>query len=97
MPPQPDLAYAEWDGWDDWLGVMRSYADAKAVVAGLGVLTQEQWWAVTREQPERLSALRVPSRPHIFYAAEWEGYSDWLGLPDTPLVLPRGYLGDAAD
>ena len=33
--------------------------------------------------------MRLPSRPHIYYKAEWRGYDHWLGLPDEPLTLPR--------
>ena len=61
----------------------------------LGVRSQEQWWAVTREQSELLLKLRIPARPHLFYRKEWKGYDEWLGLPET-LPSPRGRRGHAS-
>jgi len=92
LPSRPDLAYpAEWQGWDDWLGVLLPFAEARAAVSRLGVLSQEHWWAVARERASLLQQLRVPARPHIYYAKEWRGYDDWLGKPETTLVMPRDY------
>lgn len=91
MPDQPDAAYDEFDGWDDWLGVPLSYDEARSKVGELGIPSQEAWWAFSREQHRLLMRLRVPGRPHIYYVKEWNGYDEWLGLPDTPLVLPSGY------
>ena len=42
-------------------------------------------------QAPLLQKLRVPARPHLFYAAEWKGYDYWLGRSDTPLVFPTNY------
>jgi hypothetical protein len=33
----------------------------------------------------------TPLRPHLYYAEQWQGYTHWLGQPETPLVLPRNY------
>lgn len=96
MPSKPDVAYSEqWQGWDDWLGVPLSFNEACAVVATLNVMSQEQWWAVAREQAALLQTLRVPARPHIYYAAEWQGYDHWLGRPETPLIFPQNYGKDS--
>jgi hypothetical protein len=92
MPSHPDRAYpADWQGWDDWLGVPLSFDEARAVVASLHIQSQEHWWVVAREQATKLQRLRVPARPHLYYAEQWLGYTHWLGLPETPLVLPRDY------
>ena len=92
LPNQPDVAYPEdWLSWDDWLGVPLSYSEACAVVAKLGVTSQEQWWAFARERADVLTDLRVPAQPHLYYASEWRGYDEWLALPVIPLVLPSNF------
>ena len=90
MPNQPDEAYAAsgWQGWDDWLGVMLPYEAARDVVREMGILSQEQWWAVVKLEAPKLQRLRVPARPHLKYPREWQGYDTWLGLPETPLTFP---------
>ena len=91
LPDQPDEAYPEWQSWDDWLGVPLSYSEACAVVAELGVASQEHWWAFARERADLLGDLRVPALPHLYYSSEWQGYDEWLALPGTPLVLPKNF------
>ena len=90
MPNQPDEAYAAsgWQGWDDWLGVMLPYEAARDVVREMGILSQEQWWALVKLEAPKLQRLRVPARPHLKYPREWQGYDTWLGLPETPLTFP---------
>jgi hypothetical protein len=92
LPDEPQAAYDEWVSWEDWLGRPLGYEEAREVVSGLGVRSQQQWWAFTREQADELIELRVPSRPHLYYANEWRGYDHWLSLPEQPpLVLPRDW------
>ena len=93
MPNEPDLVYAEWKSWDDWLGVPLSYEDARAEVQKLGIESQELWWAFSREEATRLQDLRVPSRPHLYYSTEWQGYDHWLSREEQQLVLPRNWPG----
>lgn len=71
MPDEPNRAYEEWTSWDDWLGVPLSYEEARQAVAELDVLSQEAWWAYSREHSDELLSLRVPSRPHLYYRDEW--------------------------
>ena len=90
MPEDPQVAYSEkWVDWDDWLGVPLPFEEAQRVASTLGVVSQEMWWAVTREQASLLLRLRLPSRPHIYYRDEWQGYDKWLGKADVPFALPR--------
>ena len=91
VPDEPDTAYNEWKGWEDWLGIPLGYEEARTVVAELGIQSQELWWAYSREHADDLQTLRVPSRPHIFYKEEWMGYDHWLSLPERPLVLPSSF------
>jgi hypothetical protein len=89
IPEQPDQVYAEWLGWDDFLGVLLPYEDAKLVAASLGVASQEEWWRFVRTNDRLLLSLRIPASPHIFYRDQWRGYDDWLGKPTTPLFFRR--------
>ena len=90
MPSQPNLMYADdWLGWDDWLGTMLPFEEARACARQLGITTQEAWWALVSERPEFVSDLRIPARPHIVYRSQWLGYDDWLGLEPTTLYAPR--------
>lgn len=91
MPDEPDKAYEEWDSWDDWLGVPLGYDEAREKVADLGVKSQEAWWAFSREHSDELLSLRVPSRPHLYYRQEWQGYDHWLSMPERPLTLPKDW------
>ena len=95
MPLHPDVQFREWQGWEDYLGVPLSFSEAKEVIADLPddvrPLTQEMWWAFSREQHELRLRLRVPARPHLFYRREWAGYDDWLGLSGEPLVFPADW------
>lgn len=93
LPEDPEAEYEDsWTSWDDWLGVPLSYTDARKVVRSLGVAGQEHWWAYAREHDTLLLKLRVPSRPHLYYSDQWNGYDEWLGLESRPLVLPRSFL-----
>lgn len=93
MPDEPDKEYPEqWVSWDDWLGRPLPYEEACAVVATLGVPSQEVWWVYVRENAAKLQSLRVPARPHLYYRKEWKGYDHWLSLPERPLTLPSDYF-----
>ncbi len=94
MPSRPDLMYEEeWEGWDDWLGTMLPFDEARrlahTVCRTLGVDSQESWWALVAERPGFVASSRLPARPHIVYAASWRGYDDWLGRNETTLFAPR--------
>lgn len=90
VPERPDVVYAEeWQGWDDFLGVLLPYDDAKTVAASLGVGSQEEWWTFVRANDKLLLRLRIPASPHLFYRCEWQGYDEWLGKEVTPLYFRR--------
>ena len=94
LPESPEKEYdADWQSWEDWFGIPLPYEEARKRASQLGVVSQEHWWAYTREHASELLGLRIPSRPHIYYASDWRGYDEWLGLPETgPLVFPRHYF-----
>lgn len=89
MPSAPDEMYAaEWLGWDDWLGCMRTYEDARAEVRKFGIATQEEWWRFVDEDASILLEMRVPARPHIYYD-DWQGYDHWLSQAEAVMYPPR--------
>ena len=82
MPSRPDEMYAEeWVSWEDFLGVLLPFDEARAVVHTLGISTQEA------EESVRMAELRVAARPHIVYADQWRGYDDWLGVEERILYF----------
>jgi len=88
IPADPHHTYANegWAGYGDWLGTgfvsfrmrqLRSFADARAFVRGLGLKSHLEWSAYCKsgKKPDD-----IPAAPHLTYANEgWAGYGDWLG------------------
>jgi hypothetical protein len=93
MPNEPDRMYAdEWLGWDDFLGEMRDYEEARAEVRKFGIQSQEEWWEFVDTAGDMLADARVPARPHLFYPSrrdqKWLGYDHWLSRDETVLYAP---------
>lgn len=90
MPSDPEAMYAEeWQGWDDFLGVILKFDEARDVVRVLGLQNQEEWFRFAEQDPVRLRALRLPVKPRVYYRDQWKGYDHWLGLPETTLYVPK--------
>lgn len=89
MPNHPEEMYAEeWQGWDDFLGLILDFEEARKVVAELGLQTQEDWYQFVEEDAVRLRELRLPARPAFYYSRQWQGYDHWLGLPERTIYVP---------
>ena len=44
LPNDPQVVWAaDWKGWDDWLGVMLPFGEARAVVRSLGLASEEEY------------------------------------------------------
>jgi hypothetical protein len=44
LPKDPDIAWAsEWRGWEDWLGVTLPFAEARELVRGLGLASEQEY------------------------------------------------------
>lgn len=73
VPSHPDEMYApEWVSWEEWLGLMRSYPDAKSLVAMLRIKNLDDYILFVRSDSKRAEGLRIPVRPDIFYKDEWD-------------------------
>ena len=47
LPKNPEVMYKDsWQGWDDFLGVMRSFEEARGLSRGLGLKSEEEWEAL---------------------------------------------------
>lgn len=95
VPSDPEAMYAEeWQGWDDFLGCILPFSKARLVSRMLGLQSQEAWYAFVEDDPVRLRSLRLPALPSIYYSSEWQGYEDWLALPNETLYLPREWSAE---
>ncbi|KAL3757250.1 hypothetical protein ACHAWU_008411 [Discostella pseudostelligera] len=73
VPTYPDEMYApEWVGWDEWLGLMRSYNDTQQLAASiLGLKSLEEYYFFVKSDSKRAEGLRIPLRPDLYYEDEW--------------------------
>jgi hypothetical protein len=73
VPTYPDEMYApEWVGWDEWLGLMRSYNDTQQLVTTiLGLKSLDEYFIFVKSDSKRAEGLRIPLRPDLYYENEW--------------------------
>jgi hypothetical protein len=73
VPSYPDEMYApEWIGWDEWLGIMRSYDDTKNLASNvLGLKSLDEYFIFVKSNNKRAEGLRIPVRPDMYYKDEW--------------------------
>ena len=78
LPSQPERSYKDqWKSWPVFLGKpsFYTYAQAKAVVAEMGITGVNDYRARRKEDP------RLPSNPHVYYRDEWKSWPVFLGKP----------------
>lgn len=82
LPTRPDLMYPnDWVSWEEFLGIMRSYDDAKSIVKLIGLHNQTEYEQFVLADPKRAEGLRIPARPEIVYKEKgWVSYDDYVGL-----------------
>jgi hypothetical protein len=88
IPAAPHKTYRDdgWISWNDWLGNgkervlakdMLPFTEGRAVVRGLELKGQKEWWAWSKSG-QRPSD--IPGCPHQTYRNDgWISYPDWLG------------------
>lgn len=80
VPSYPDEMYApEWVGWDEWLGLMRSYDDTKNLASTLGLKSLDEYVIFVRSNNKRAEGLRIPVRPDIYYKDQWIDEDTFFG------------------
>ena len=90
----PNVYKVEWQGWDDWLGVVQDsedylpFEEARSFCQQHGFTTRREYfsWCDSAEQ-----ARRIPRDPRKIYPSQWKGWTDWLGIKGRP-VFRRGPL-----
>jgi hypothetical protein len=75
VPSYPDEMYEpEWDSWEEWLGLMRSYEETQSLARNvLHLKSLDDYILFVRSNPKRAEGLRIPVRPDLFYKMEWTG------------------------
>jgi hypothetical protein len=84
IPTNPNLEYAEWAGYGDWLGNpgrrrggWQPFKEARAFVHSLDLKSKEEWREYCRSGKKPAD---IPVYPNETYAeAGWAGTGDWLG------------------
>eukprot|EP00569_Conticribra_weissflogii_P016665 CAMPEP_0171402378 /NCGR_PEP_ID=MMETSP0880-20121228/8513_1 /TAXON_ID=67004 /ORGANISM="Thalassiosira weissflogii, Strain CCMP1336" /LENGTH=215 /DNA_ID=CAMNT_0011917037 /DNA_START=75 /DNA_END=722 /DNA_ORIENTATION=- len=83
LPSQPEKMYAsDWTSWEDFLGIMRTYDDARDMVQNvLRLRSREEYEMFIRMDPARAEGLRLPWRPEIVYGKGkgWRGDDYFFG------------------
>mmetsp|Transcript_32965 Transcript_32965/g.77021 ORF Transcript_32965/g.77021 Transcript_32965/m.77021 type:complete len:244 (-) Transcript_32965:128-859(-) len=86
LPKKPDEVYAkEWVDWDDWLGTMLPFEEARERSRSQQIASNADWMELVSEAGDKNIEWfddRVPIWPDTYrkYQDKWNGWDDWLGL-----------------
>ena len=84
LPKDPDVVWAaSWRGWDDFLGAMLPFAEAKRMVSALRLTSELEYGELMRTGEAAdvgVDTGRLPARPPALYAREWAGWDDFLSV-----------------
>jgi hypothetical protein len=69
MISRPDEMYLdEWESWEEFLGTMRPYEDARYIVQSvLKLRSMKEYISFVSNDTQRAELLRIPARPDIVY------------------------------
>ena len=79
---RPDLMYAkEWISWEEFLGVMRPYEEAKDITQNqLNLRSMEEYRDWVGKNTKEAENLRIPAKPDIVYREKgWISSEDFFG------------------
>lgn len=84
LPTRPDLMYPDdWVNWEEFLGIMRPYEEARDLVKTLGIQNFDEYERFVRANKKRAEGLRIPAKPHIVYKnTGWVSFEDFFGSFD---------------
>lgn len=89
----PQLAYKEWNGWNDYLGLGReqfySYEQARDLVRNKGVTSRTEYHRLRAEYT------RLPAYPDSTYNKLWHGWPHFLGFAQKPYASYQEAQGAA--
>lgn len=83
---RPDIMYAkEWVSWDEFLGVMRPYEEAKQMIQEeLKLSGREEYMNFVESDTQRAQLLRIPAKPEIYYRSKgWESDEAFFGIKEA--------------
>lgn len=82
LPNRPDLMYADdWVGWDDFLGIMRPYNEARDLVHTLRLHNFDEYERFILADKSRAEGLRIPAKPHIVYRDKgWVSFEEFFWI-----------------
>ena len=82
LPSKPDEMYAEdWISWDEFLGLMRPYTEAKELVGILGIKSKAEYDEFIKDDTKRAEGLRIPKTPEKVYKEKgWISYDHFFGV-----------------
>lgn len=86
LPNRPDLMYSlEWQGWDEFLGVLRTYPETRHMVQHiLKIRSRLTYEVFIYENPKRAELLRIPALPWIVYENKgWIDDYDFFGCSEN--------------
>ena len=73
----------DWVSWDEFLGIMRPYEEARDLVRTLGIQNFEEYELFVSVDTKRAEGLRIPAKPHIVYKDNgWTTFEDFFGSFD---------------
>ena len=82
LPRRPDEMYVDdWVSWDEYLGVMRPYEDARYMVQSvLRIKSRDDYESFVKADSKRAEGLRIPARPDLFYRGKgWTSWAEFVG------------------
>eukprot|EP00586_Coscinodiscus_wailesii_P016663 CAMPEP_0172502452 /NCGR_PEP_ID=MMETSP1066-20121228/160161_1 /TAXON_ID=671091 /ORGANISM="Coscinodiscus wailesii, Strain CCMP2513" /LENGTH=257 /DNA_ID=CAMNT_0013277711 /DNA_START=21 /DNA_END=794 /DNA_ORIENTATION=+ len=90
LPNRPDEMYPDdWISWEEFLGVMRPYDEARdLVVTVLGLTCMDEYEAFVGDDVKRAEGLRIPAKPHKVYKGKgWRGFDHFFGKEESTLYF----------
>jgi len=82
LPNRPDEMYVDdWISWEEFLGIMRTYEEAKHIVQYVLKLKDiEEYCDFVDADRKRAEGLRIPAKPHIVYKDKgWVSFEEFFG------------------
>jgi hypothetical protein len=76
LPANPDTFYKDWTGWSDFLGIKKSkflsYEEAVKLARECDISSSREYQFI------RTITNGLPSKPHITYKEQWNGWGEFL-------------------
>ena len=93
LPARPNITYKDdWQGFRHFLGPkFPSYETARQIIQQAGDIT------TTKDYNAKFKALGLPSRPHIIYKDDWQGFRHFLGTKFPSYETARQIIQQAGD